>query len=81
MAHTFYRLRCNFNTGEEAVELAAAEAAEMESGMASKLKAGKGWALRPFKTWWAALKDTIPEYTEPQPGTTPDGGRKAGPVR
>ena len=53
-----------FNTGEEAVELAAAEATEMESGMAVRLKAGKGWPVRPFKTWRAALKDAIPEYTE-----------------
>jgi hypothetical protein len=56
-----------FNTGEEAVKLAAAEAAEFESQMASKLKAGKRWALHPFKTWRAALKDTIPEYTEAEP--------------
>jgi hypothetical protein len=52
-----------FNTGEEAVELAAAEAAALESRMAAKLKGGKGWSLRPFKSWRAALKDAVPEYT------------------
>jgi hypothetical protein len=55
-----------FNTGEEAVKLAIAEAAELESQMATKLKPGKGWSLRPFKTWRAALKDATPEYTDPE---------------
>jgi hypothetical protein len=53
-----------FHNGEEALGLAAVGAAEMESRMATKLKSGKGWAVRPFKTWRAALKDSIPEYAE-----------------
>lgn len=51
-----------FSTGEEAVELAAAEAASLESRMAAKLKGGKGWSLRLFKSWRAALTGAVPEY-------------------
>jgi hypothetical protein len=53
-----------FYTGEAALELAVARAAEMEKEKAVRLKVGRGWTLRPFRTWRAALKDAIPEYTE-----------------
>lgn len=47
-----------FLTGVEAVRVAAELAALTESGRASRLR------LRPFKTWRAALKDAVPEYSE-----------------
>jgi len=53
-----------FSTGDEAVKRATAETALEELEAASRLKPGQGCKVRPFRTWRAALKHAIPEYTE-----------------